>query len=258
MRKKAFTLVELLVVLSIMSLLMAVAVPTLTKARQQCKRVFCLNNLRQMAIAAQVYTANNNDYYPLTQSVSLYRDNKEYEYVWDFITIKDKNNGSKTFKPGILWQGQTILKIQQCPSFKGADNWGGEPYTGYNYNASYIGGYHCRDLWSGREFSMPSAKVSQVARPYQCALFGDGQWLNGANKMMRAPFAGTLDKGFSAAGRYAGTQGYRHLKKTNVAYCDGSAKSVRELYTETDKWGKDKIAEGTGFLSPDNSAYDLQ
>lgn len=258
MRRKGFTLIELLVVISVLSLLMAVLVPALARARQQGKSVACLGNLRQMAITAQMYADYNDDHYPLTQDVSIEQDDKIYEYVWDFVTIINKTDGSKILEPGILWEGHGISQIQQCPSFKGADNWGGEPYTGYNYNASYIGGSHRRDPWSGKEFFMPSAKVSQVSRPGQCAIFGDGEYANGANKFMRSPFEGDLDKDFSASGRYAGTQGYRHLGATNVAYCDGSARSVRELYTETYKSGKDKIAPGTGFLSSDNSEYDLE
>lgn len=256
MRSKAFTLIELLVVISTVAVLMAVLLPVLGRAHQQSKAVVCLSNLRQMAITVQMYANNNDDYYPLTRGPSVERDGKTYEYVWDFVTIIDTGDGNKMLKPGILWEGQGILEIQQCPSFKGADNWGGEPYTGYNYNASYIGGRHYRDLWSGREFLMPSAKVSQVTRPARCAIFGDGQWSNGANKFMRSPFAGKLDKGFF--GRYAGTQGYRHLGRTNVVYCDGSARSTNLLYKETDPADVDNIAPGTGFLSPDNSAYDLE
>ncbi len=253
-----FTLIELLVVISIVSLLMAVLMPALARARRQGKSMACLSNLRQMAITAQMYVNNNDDYYPLTQGLSIERDDRIYEYVWDFVTITDNSNGSKKLEPGMLWEGQGVAAIQQCPAFKGADNWGGQRYTGYNYNASYIGGSHRKDLWWGRELIVQSVQSWQVKRPGRCALFGDGQYANGANKFMRAPFAGELDKDFSASGRYAGTQGYRHLGATNVAYCDGSAGSVRELYAETDKWGKDKIAEGTGFLSPDNSAYDLE
>ncbi len=258
MRTKGLTLIEVLVVISVISVLAAILMPALATARQYGKGIACLNNLRQMTIAAQIYANNNDGYYPLTQDVRTERHNKVYEYTWDFVTITDSSGKNKRFAPGILWEGQTLLKIQQCPSFRGADNWHGEPYTGYNYNASYIGGSHRQDLWSGKRILIPSARVTQVRRPAACAIFGDGQYANGANKFMRAPFAGNLDEDFSASGRYAGTQGYRHLGRTNVAYCDGSARSVRQFYTETDKWAKDKIAEGTGFLSPDNSAYDLE
>ena len=45
---------------------------------------------------------------------------------------------------------------------------------------------------------------------------------------------------------------------TNVAYCDGHATSVKECYKNTEADQVSEIAEGTGFLSPDNSAYDLK
>jgi prepilin-type processing-associated H-X9-DG protein len=101
-----------------------------------------------------------------------------------------------------------------------------------------------------------SSKVGEVRRPEKCALFGDGQWGGGANKFMRSPYGGKNDENFS--GRYAGTQGYRHLGKTNVAWCDGSVRSVEECFTEAHAGESAYIAEGTGFLSPDNSAYDLE
>jgi prepilin-type N-terminal cleavage/methylation domain-containing protein/prepilin-type processing-associated H-X9-DG protein len=257
MQRRAFTLIELLVVMSAVSLLTAILIPALGAARQQGRDVACLSNLRQMVIAADMYVGSNDGYYPLTQDVSREYEGRAYEYVWDFVTVVDKKTGEKTLEPGILWQGCGITAVQQCPSFKGADNWGGQAFTGYNYNASYIGGSRRKDLWLGRESHTPSAKACQIKRPGRCAIFGDGQYANGANKMMRAPFAGNLDQDFAAAGRYAGTQGYRHRGMTNTAFCDGSAARVIERFTQTDKYAQERIAEGTGFLSADNSAYDL-
>jgi prepilin-type processing-associated H-X9-DG protein len=60
------------------------------------------------------------------------------------------------------------------------------------------------------------------------------------------------------ASRAAGTQGYRHYGRTNVAYCDGHAAIVKECYKNTEEDQVVEIAEGTGFLSPDNSAYGLE
>ena len=241
-----FTLIELLVVISVMSLLMAVLIPALAKARQQCKRTVCLSNLRQMATAAQVYTQAFDGYYPIAQYMQL-TPGKNFMYVWDFTIIYEP--GKRTVTPGLLWQGQTIERIQQCPSFKGPANWQLDSYTGYNYNTSYIG------HGQGENIVLP-AKAISVKRPSRCALFGDGQWSNGANKFMRAPWPNPGDATFN--GRYAGTQGFRHLGTTNVGWCDGHVSAQRERYTETKPSDQDKIAPGTGFLSPDNSAYDLE
>lgn len=254
MRKKAFTLVELLVVMAVLSLLMALLMPALAKARQQGRSMHCLSNLRQMVIAALLYTNSNDDYFPMATVTeingSVYRT-----CCWDFTTVYDSKD--RRVEPGLLWQGEMIEKIQQCPSFRGAANWAQDPYTGYNYNTSYIGGSAAvRDGRAIPQTVVMSSKVSQIKRSGACVVFGDGQWAEGANKFMRSPLAGKLDANFF--GRSAGTQGYRHLRKTNVAFCDGSARSVADCFTEAHASERANIAEGTGFLSPDNSAYDLE
>jgi prepilin-type N-terminal cleavage/methylation domain-containing protein/prepilin-type processing-associated H-X9-DG protein len=57
---KGFTLVELLVVISIIALLMAVLLPALAKARGTAKRVICLGNLKQMVLGWMSYAENND------------------------------------------------------------------------------------------------------------------------------------------------------------------------------------------------------
>ncbi len=54
-RRAAFTLIELLVVIAIISLLLAILLPTLSRARQISNRTACLSNLRQLAVAWEYY-----------------------------------------------------------------------------------------------------------------------------------------------------------------------------------------------------------
>ena len=244
-----FTLVELLVVVSIVALLISLLVPSLRHARESAKSVQCTSNLRQMVIAAQAYANHYSDRYP----IAYYMETSPLfvSHTWDFTTSKDWSTSPATTRvvPGLLWEGITIERVQQCPSFAGGHMWLADPYTGYNYNTSYIG------HGSGEAIPVP-AKTSWVRSPAGTALFGDGQYRSGANKFMRAPWANPGDAQFS--GRSAGTQGYRHLERTNVAFCDGHARSWAERHTDTYSFDKINIAPGTGFLSSDNSLYDLE
>ncbi|MHC4122015.1 MAG: prepilin-type N-terminal cleavage/methylation domain-containing protein [Planctomycetota bacterium] len=254
LQKKAFTLIELLVVISVVSLLMAILMPALATARRKGREISCLSNLRQMAIAAHSYAYDFDGFYP----IAYLRDPDPYDMLalqieWDFIQIKDWTTMEQTVKPGILWQDTEIGKIHQCSSFKGQPN-SNVPYFGYNYNTSYIG--------HGANEAIPKpVRVADVKKPYECALFGDGEYYDGANKFMRSPYKCKFDL---FPFRSSGTQGYRHSGKTNVVWCDGHAGSQKEYYTDT-SWGKEEIdiynktaKVKVGFLSVDNSAYDLE
>ena len=248
-RAPAFTLIELLVAVSIIALLMGILLPSLRGAREQAKSVQCRSNLRQMAIAAHDYANSCRDRFPL----AYYRElgPTTIAHAWDFTTIKDWTTTPATVRvvPGLLWRGETIEAVQQCPSYEGGANWLADPYTGYNYNTSYLG------HGQGESIAAP-AMLAQVRTPGRTALFGDGRYRGGANKFMRAPWSNPGDAGF--AGRFAGTQGYCHLGKTNVAFCDGHAEGWEKLCRETYATDQRNLAEDTGFLSPDNSLYDLE
>ncbi|MGD0816050.1 MAG: prepilin-type N-terminal cleavage/methylation domain-containing protein [Verrucomicrobiota bacterium] len=256
--RSAFTLIELLVVIAIIALLASLLLPALSSSKASAKSIQCTSNLRQMDLAAQLYVDDNAGFYPIAYYYEQ-EGGMEYYYCWDLTTIFGITN---SVIPGLLWQGRTPLQIQQCPSFTGVADWQTDPYTGYNYNTSYIGHGQGENQSDPDPLDvMEPAKTSAVYHPVKTALFGDGQYLAGADKFMRAPWPDPDNGGDGwPAGsglRSAGTQGFRHQKRTNVAFCDGHAESLSACYTNNAD-GAANVAPGTGFLSASNFMYDLQ
>lgn len=56
----AFTLIELLAVIAIIAILAALLLPALSSAEGRAKRVSCLNNLKQLSLSGQMYSADSD------------------------------------------------------------------------------------------------------------------------------------------------------------------------------------------------------
>lgn len=103
---ESFTLVELLVVISILSLLAALLLPALSTARETSRAVQCVNNLRQIEFACSAY---GDDWDGLVAPAFYYATNNS---TWA-LTL---NNGGY-LKYNVAWSPTSIVnKVWICPS----------------------------------------------------------------------------------------------------------------------------------------------
>jgi prepilin-type N-terminal cleavage/methylation domain-containing protein len=63
-KNDAFTLVELLVVISIIAILLAVMMPALSKAKEKSAQIICRTNLDQIGKCMFMYAQDNRDLFP--------------------------------------------------------------------------------------------------------------------------------------------------------------------------------------------------
>ena len=131
-----FTLVELLVVLGVIAVLIIVQVPVLAGGKSQTKIGMCASNVRQIALACQIYANEYNDKLPVWLGGNT---------AWDF----PDSAAQPMLKTGLT--KKTFYCPGTAPRFTDAQNWAGPnpsgATTGYNstlwdYGDATYPGYH--------------------------------------------------------------------------------------------------------------------
>lgn len=91
--RRPFTLVELLVVISIIAILMALLLPTLEKAKALGARLSCASNLKQLSVGIFVYSSDYSDYAPTTYGDPA----SSYYPTWAQKLVPYENDNYKVF-----------------------------------------------------------------------------------------------------------------------------------------------------------------
>ena len=131
-KTRAFTLVELLVVIGIIALLIAILLPALSKARSSARTVSCAANLRSIVQGMQIYAAQNRGYFPGGANSSGafllqpgFSDNNcpEISQVWDWQAPIAKMQGTQFEAGGTVPQrAERFRKLLEFPGFVCPDN----------------------------------------------------------------------------------------------------------------------------------------
>jgi prepilin-type processing-associated H-X9-DG protein/prepilin-type N-terminal cleavage/methylation domain-containing protein len=251
--ERAFTLLELLIVIGIIGILMALLLPTLNASMGKARRIHCVNNLRQLGEGLQLFV-DENHHYPLQSDFSVSTNGAIMNLQTWNGTLRDQlGNDSMTDAHG-MEKG-----VWLCPGVKSRGVLG-RAFTSYGYNAFGIGtetyssglggtyGFSHTVPGAGGKNQLPVVKPaieqSTVTSPSQMMAIGDGfhgnsnRLFSGQSLLWRhESYTGFTDMGSADS---------RHQGKANVVFCDGHVESptLEFLFKDTSdaalkRWNRD-------------------
>ncbi|MHC4563463.1 MAG: type II secretion system protein [Planctomycetota bacterium] len=262
---RAFTLVELMVVIGIIGALMTLLLPSLLRGRELAYDAVCKANIRHLALANAMYTENNNGYYPLAAEDVTGANLKRW-HGWR-ETVNDPFKLGKAPLAKYLGADQ----IKACPAFRG---FGATPGFGaafesggggYGYNDTYVGGRS--DKHGYGEASKHSANVLEVGDPARTVMFTDTARITPDGLIEYSfchppywqfdPQSGPSNMTTDAAIHF------RHLDRVNVAWVNTSVSEEELEFTFAYKTNSTtaEMAEerGFGWFGPmSNEWFDLE
>jgi prepilin-type N-terminal cleavage/methylation domain-containing protein len=120
MHRKAFTLVELLVVIGIIALLIAILLPALQRARDQANRTACMSNVRQLTMGWLQYATEHKFKIMSSNTRGPVPDPQGGS---DWIFGDTYGNNVASLENGLLWPYIKTEKVYHCPSDSGFHVW---------------------------------------------------------------------------------------------------------------------------------------
>ena len=137
--KCRFTLVELLVVISIIAVLAAMLLPALNKARSKAQAIQCVSNLKNIGLCLQNYTGSYNDFIPWGE-YAAYTDGHTQTRTW-FQLLNQIANSPKMFECPADKLNQDVSSSDAL-RLKQGDKFLRPTLIGYACNASVVGLYY--------------------------------------------------------------------------------------------------------------------
>jgi len=212
-RNRAFTLMELLVVMAVIGALAALLLPSLTRGEVLARKIACTSNLRQLSLAAHMYWDDNSDACFRWEFGST-NGGRLYWFGW----LQNGAEGERAYdaSPGALYPYLRGHDVGICPALSYSFAQFKLKATGAAYGYGY-------NFYLSPPADQTAWRITKVSRPSGVVLFADAAQVND----FQAPASRVhplLEEWYyvDTTANYPNGH-FRHGGKANVAFCDGHA-----------------------------------
>lgn len=206
--RRCFSLIELLVVISIIVILASMLLPVLNKARDKAKAIACKSNLKQLGLGVINYTMYDGVFYP----PSRLKTNTAWKMLRDLnlidYTLADcPGDNSRT--AGIDYHAYSWTRKNY-------------PNGGPTLNRSYVFSYTAGLSTDGTSWIIPILAIAKVRRPSRLAIIADTEVTAEDTRYYYG--CGYIQESFEPTRE---TYGCRHNNSGNAAMADGHVETFR-------------------------------
>ena len=242
--RAGFTLIELLMVIGIIAILAALLMGGMSQAKAKALSAACLNNLKQLQAAYQMYADNNRDML-VDNSVSSCEAGRN---AWIQGNVQRFSASyQRDVTSGVLYNESQSLMVYRCPASRAfVHDFSG---TRVPHNRSYS-----ISVWLNCNAKRGPKKLGQIRRPAKDFVFIDENAVsidNGAFGIHEAPIANN----------YWNLPANRHSRGCNLSFADGHVEHWRwtgpHLNRHNAKFGADdtRTQRAKPEVNPTNLSY---
>ncbi len=202
-KSRGFTVIELLIIVIIVAVLVCIVIPAIFAAKQKAQQIICVNNLRQLFLAFEQYTNDNNGLLPRPNNSGTSKDGTKIcnAEVW----FKAVDNYLTTLQlpseRDEISQEERLLLIKQDPIFKTVTLSKQDTTRTIKMNQNLLPASECQ------------RSIETIENPTRTVLLFDGRINN-----------------TSVADNYEGSYGsvaQRHSKAANILFIDGHVERIQ-------------------------------